>query len=153
VSANEKQVAGAHYGGTEVAYQHWDIVVEHGLNYFEGQITKYVMRARKKNGKQDLQKALHFIEKYLEVYDKMCLPAAPGPEPITTGTQVAGFSRRIQNEASVPKPIPLDFRGHYTIEGYSLTNALRTCLHCRKQWWSDEDEALRHLRHDHPEKL
>jgi hypothetical protein len=68
-AANERQVAGAHYGGG--THQHWDIVVEHDLNYFEGQITKYVMRCRKKNGKQDLEKAKHFIEKYLEVYDKV----------------------------------------------------------------------------------
>lgn len=80
MSANDRQVAGAHYGGG--AHQHWDIVVEHELNYFEGQITKYTMRCRKKNGKQDLEKARHFIEKYLEVYDTMY-----PPEPMqVTGT-------------------------------------------------------------------
>src|SRR5690606_7409665 len=35
--------------------------------YFEGQVTKYVSRWRKKNGVQDLEKALHFLQKYLEV--------------------------------------------------------------------------------------
>jgi len=71
MAANDKQVAGQHYAAN---VQHWDMVVEHKLNYFEGQITKYVMRARKKNGKQDLEKAAHFLEKYLEVYDQLNPP-------------------------------------------------------------------------------
>lgn len=67
MAANDKQVGGAHYGGG--AIQHWDMVAQHGLNYFQGQVTKYVMRAPLKNGKQDLEKARHFLDKYLEVYD------------------------------------------------------------------------------------
>lgn len=80
MAANDIQVAGSHYAA-EV--QHWDIVVMHKLNYFEGQITKYVMRARKKNGRQDLEKARHFIEKYLEVYEQVAggLPAKYVPLP------------------------------------------------------------------------
>jgi hypothetical protein len=62
--ANARQVGGEHYAGT---IQHWDIVVMHNLDYFQGQITKYVMRCWKKNGIQDLEKALHFLEKYIEV--------------------------------------------------------------------------------------
>lgn len=73
-SANEKQVGGAHYKMPSGAVEHWDMVVQHNLNYFESMITKYVMRARKKNGKQDLEKALHFLEKYLEVYDRLTAP-------------------------------------------------------------------------------
>lgn len=73
MSANEKQIGGSHYK-TKSGHEHWDVVTEHDLNYFEGQITKYVMRCRKKNGKEDLEKALHFLEKYLEVYDKMNPP-------------------------------------------------------------------------------
>jgi hypothetical protein len=78
MSANDKQVAGAHYGGG--VHQHWDIVVEHDLDYFQGQITKYAMRCRKKNGKQDLEKCRHFVEKYLEVYDQM-YPPEPKRDP------------------------------------------------------------------------
>ena len=65
MSANEKQIGGSHYRG--VAYQHWDWVVENRLPYLEGQITKYISRWRKKNGAQDLEKALHYAEKLLEV--------------------------------------------------------------------------------------
>jgi hypothetical protein len=41
-------------------------VVEFDLDYFQAQITKYVMRWDKKNGLQDLEKAQHFLEKYIE---------------------------------------------------------------------------------------
>lgn len=63
-SANQRQVGGAHYGLG--ARQHWDLVVEFEWDYFQGQITKYVMRHKKKHGVQDLEKAQHFLEKYIE---------------------------------------------------------------------------------------
>lgn len=63
--SNKRQVGGEHYR-TNSGMQHWDMVIDQDLNYFEGQITKYVMRARRKNGMQDLQKAQHFLEKYIE---------------------------------------------------------------------------------------
>lgn len=64
MSANARQVAGSHY---VAKIQHWDLVHLLGLGYFEGQITKYVTRHRKKNGLQDLQKASHFLQKLLEL--------------------------------------------------------------------------------------
>jgi len=66
VSANEKQVGGTHYS-TDGGLQHWDIVNIFKLDYFQGQITKYVMRWNKKNGVEDLRKAAHFLEKYIEL--------------------------------------------------------------------------------------
>ena len=72
-SANDKQVAGSHYRSP---IQHWDYVWANELNYFEAQITKYVTRARKKNGVEDLRKAQHFLEKYIELFNQ-----EPGEEP------------------------------------------------------------------------
>lgn len=66
MTANTKQVGGSHYS-QHGALQHWDIVAHFGLDYFQGQITKYVMRWKDKNGLQDLQKAQHFLEKYIEI--------------------------------------------------------------------------------------
>lgn len=68
--ANDRQVAGTHYTG--VTIQHWDYAAANGLEYFEGQITKYVSRWRKKHptakGRlDDVGKALHFAEKLGEV--------------------------------------------------------------------------------------
>lgn len=63
-SANSRQVGGEHY---QSPIQHWDFVAANGLDYFQGQITKYVCRWRYKNGVQDLEKARHFLEKYIEL--------------------------------------------------------------------------------------
>lgn len=82
-SANDKQVAGTHYKdqGPRGWEEHWDRVVRLQLDYFQAQITKYTERARKKNGKQDIAKAHHFAEKYLEVYDILYPPKTTGAEP------------------------------------------------------------------------
>ena len=69
MSANNRQVGGEHYR-TE-GQQHWDIVEAFKLDYFQGQITKYVMRWKDKNGIQDLEKAQHFLEKYIESAKRM----------------------------------------------------------------------------------
>jgi hypothetical protein len=66
MAANEEQVGGDHYK-KHGALQHWDIVHLFKLDYFQGQITKYVMRWKDKNGIQDLQKAAHFLKKYIEL--------------------------------------------------------------------------------------
>jgi len=63
-NANKRQVAGAHYNAP---IQHWDIVQMYDLGYFDGQATKYLLRWRKKNGIEDLRKAVHFIEKLIEI--------------------------------------------------------------------------------------
>ena len=62
--ANTRQVSGSHY---KSGVQHWDYVVANELDYFQGQITKYVTRWKKKNGLDDLLKAQHFLQKYIEV--------------------------------------------------------------------------------------
>jgi hypothetical protein len=61
--ANSRQVGGNHYAGE---YQHWDFVEDVPLRYLPGQATKYVSRWRKKNGRQDLEKAIHFLDKCIE---------------------------------------------------------------------------------------
>ena len=66
MSANSKQVGGDHY---KTKYEHWDwaLDVGMGVGYLAGCATKYVARARKKNGVQDLEKADHYVVKILEV--------------------------------------------------------------------------------------
>ena len=73
MTANSKQVAGTHYVSS---IQHWDYVVANDLDYFQAQITKYVTRWKKKNGMQDLKKAQHFLEKYMEVAQQQLDEAA-----------------------------------------------------------------------------
>lgn len=64
MGANDKQVGGDHY---QSGYQHWDFVCETQMHYLIACATKYIIRHRKKNGKQDLEKAIHYIEKFLQV--------------------------------------------------------------------------------------
>ena len=64
MAANERQVEGNHY---KTSIEHWDWVYANDLDYFQGQITKYIFRWKKKNGLKDLQKAQHFLEKYIEL--------------------------------------------------------------------------------------
>ncbi len=63
MNANDRQVGGQHYRSK---IQHWDYVLANDLDYFQAQITKYVTRWKNKNGLQDLEKAQHFLEKYIE---------------------------------------------------------------------------------------
>lgn len=63
MSANDKQIGGDHY---KSGYQHWDFVIETQMHYLIGCATKYITRHRNKNGKQDLEKSIHYIEKFLQ---------------------------------------------------------------------------------------
>lgn len=62
---SEKQVGGDHYKRT--AIQPWDIIDDHGLDFYRGNALKYLLRAGKKgDAVQDLRKAIHYIEKCIE---------------------------------------------------------------------------------------
>jgi len=61
--ANARQVGGDHYYTGDNTPQHWDLF---GLDYLIGYAVKY-MRWRKKGGVEDLEKAIHVIEKIKEV--------------------------------------------------------------------------------------
>jgi hypothetical protein len=76
------QVGGQHYKEAGPELQHWNLVVAHRWDYFQAQIIKYVMRWKYKGGVQDLQKAKHFLEKYIEVsagYDEKAKEASDAP--------------------------------------------------------------------------
>jgi len=62
--ASASQIGGKHY--TKLAIQPWDYVIANDLDYFQGSIIKYVTRWRDKGGIDDLKKAIHFLEKYIE---------------------------------------------------------------------------------------
>lgn len=68
MDANSRQVAGDHYKNAE--YQHWDFVYDAKLDYFRGQITRYISRApRHPDGpKENYEKALHYIDKAEELF-------------------------------------------------------------------------------------
>ena len=66
-AANEIQVGGDHYKqGQRAEYQHWDMAIDLKLPYLEGVATKYLDRHGSKNGRQDLEKAIHYTQKLRE---------------------------------------------------------------------------------------
>ena len=64
MSAYDKQVGGSHYKKMKI--QPSKFVIENELLFPEGNVIKYICRHRYKNGKEDLEKAVHFIEMIIE---------------------------------------------------------------------------------------
>ena len=60
----DKQHGGSHYQKYKI--QPSKFVVENELLYPEGCAIKYIIRHRDKNGKEDILKAIHFLEMILE---------------------------------------------------------------------------------------
>jgi len=63
-SARDRQVGGNHYA--KMTIQPVDFIEENGLTFLEGNVIKYVVRHRDKNGKQDLEKAMHYLQLLIE---------------------------------------------------------------------------------------
>lgn len=59
------QVGGNHY--KDMPIQPVEFIHANGIPYIEGAVIKYVCRWRNKNGLDDLQKALHFIELLMQL--------------------------------------------------------------------------------------
>ncbi len=64
MSVYDKQVGGSHYKKMKI--QPSKFVIENELLFPEGSVIKYICRHRFKNGKEDLLKAIHFIEMIIE---------------------------------------------------------------------------------------
>ena len=64
LKAYDKQIGGSHYQKYKI--QPSKFVIENELLYPEGCAIKYIIRHRDKGKKQDLLKAIHFIEMIIE---------------------------------------------------------------------------------------
>ncbi len=62
-SVNKRMEGGTHY--TKHTVQVWDIVEMYGLDFFEGNVLKYLLRD-KDNRMEDLRKCKHYLEKLIE---------------------------------------------------------------------------------------
>lgn len=62
-----EQVGGDHY--TRYDIQPWDIIEEYGLDYFEGNVLKYLLRL-KTNRLEDLKKARHYLDKVINMHEE-----------------------------------------------------------------------------------
>ena len=77
MSANERQVGGDHYKGSSAPcphcgglLQHWDITWAFRFDQFQYCVSKYIWRKKGPGGThriEDLEKAKHHLEKYIEV--------------------------------------------------------------------------------------
>lgn len=66
--ANEVQHGGNHY--KVVKFQPWDVVLDWELGYLDGTALKYISRWKRKNGLEDIRKAIHFLQKLIEVEEE-----------------------------------------------------------------------------------
>lgn len=71
MKASSTQVGGGHYKGYPI--QPAEFLHRNQVGFLEGCVIKYVMRYKEKNGRQDLEKAKHYLDLLIE-YEY-------GPEP------------------------------------------------------------------------
>jgi len=64
MSTYDKQIGGTHYKKMKI--QPSRFVIENKLLFPEGNVIKYICRHQYKDGKQDLEKAKHFIDMIIE---------------------------------------------------------------------------------------
>jgi len=64
MSASKKQIGGNHYA--RFAIQPSEFTYRNGLGWCEGNAIKYICRHKFKAGKQDLEKAIHYLTLLLE---------------------------------------------------------------------------------------
>ena len=61
----KKEVAGNHYQQFEM--QPIELIADMDWDFFQGNIAKYALRAKFKNGQQDIDKAIHYCELAIEL--------------------------------------------------------------------------------------
>jgi hypothetical protein len=64
MSALNHQEGGDHYKRHKI--QPIDFIYDNEIGFIEGNIIKYVMRHKHKNGLEDLKKALHYLQILIE---------------------------------------------------------------------------------------
>jgi hypothetical protein len=93
MKASDKQIAGGHYASLPI--QPSEFIHRNGLGWCEGNAIKYVCRHGSKNGRQDIEKAIH----YLQLLLKWEYPDAPrgssvaAPAPDVGAADVCGLYR------------------------------------------------------------
>lgn len=167
MAANDRQVGGKHYSNGMADLQHWDIVDKFDLDYFQGQVTKYLFRWKKKGltpeaRMQDLEKAQHFLEKYIEVQKskmpKIVVTETPSVWPLgqtLEKIQMCGIDDLVLSKPGLEMSLAQFERNTYRYlnddkfrceGGYGNGRNLYTCLQCKHlvNALSLEDAAREH---------
>lgn len=65
MKATDKQIGGDHYKA--YAIQPIEFITRNQIGFCEGNVIKYVCRHRSKNKRQDLEKAMHYLELLIQL--------------------------------------------------------------------------------------
>lgn len=65
--ASDKQIGGSHY--KDLPVQPGEYIRKNGIGWYEGNAIKYITRHKQKGGRQDIEKAIHYLELVLEEYE------------------------------------------------------------------------------------
>lgn len=65
MKATDTQVGGTHY--KDMPIQPVEYIHKNGLSFLEGNVVKYITRHRSKNGRADVEKALHYCQLILQL--------------------------------------------------------------------------------------
>lgn len=60
----------AHYGGKDNLYEAINIIEAYSMTFVEGNVLKYLLRYKKKNGLEDLKKAQWYLERLIKQHEK-----------------------------------------------------------------------------------
>jgi hypothetical protein len=134
-TANQRQVGGNHYKVGDLP-EHWDLAIMYQWDPFQYQITKYVMRWKDKAGIQDLEKAAHFLEKYIEAAKagKFAGPKKPWWNPPGTEDRTYSSAHMMVRDAGFEMaPVKQTGYTNFTFEGGSAIMDLYTCRLCRQE--------------------
>ncbi|MCH9735841.1 MAG: DUF3310 domain-containing protein [Actinomycetia bacterium] len=125
-----KQVGGSHY---EKEFQHWDFVTYDNVPYLLAVATKYIDRWRKKNGLQDLEKSITYLEKA----DKM------GVKPhIHTPSKFLEYTKGMNNEDFLIIKQILDVRSENQVSSIAMIEKLI------EKYYSGEEASPSYVNQD-----
>ena len=115
MSAYDKQIGGKHYQNFSI--QPSKFVIENELLFPEGNVIKYICRHRYKNGKEDLEKAVHFIEMIIE-RDYKLIPMTEEEEYRNAGITKEEAERTYPPKNSWGMIKPPETSGKDWVDGY-----------------------------------
>lgn len=95
MKAIEKQIGGSHYKA--LPYQPIVLIDRLELDYFSGNVLKYLCRYRKKDGIKDLEKARHYCELAKELNVIKFSPSTLDTEEVEDFVRINDLSEEIQD--------------------------------------------------------
>lgn len=58
-----------HYGGADNHYEAIKVIEAYKMDFVEGNVLKYLLRYKKKNGLEDLKKSLWYLQRLIKTYE------------------------------------------------------------------------------------